>query len=64
MPATLTSVDQIAQAVYNARHARHHQDCRCANWRDTFGAPFCSPLEKRWEDTIDRLIDRARMENQ
>lgn len=60
MAATITDTKhQLAVAVDSARHARHHQDCRCASYRRD-SAPYCTSDEWRWCQMVDRLLTSIR----
>lgn len=60
---TSSDVDtRLHEAVFNARVARHHRDCMCCQYRDADGEAFCTPAEWRFNNMVDRLIDRALQE--
>ncbi len=50
---------ELIEAVDRARHARHHQDCRCG----TYQGVWCTPDEKLYSTAIDKLLDQIRREN-
>ncbi len=45
-------------ALHFVRTNRHHPTCRCGRWRDTDGAPFCTPAEALWSRALNRLLDK------
>jgi hypothetical protein len=46
----------IRDALTQVRMARHHRDCRCG----IFQRHWCSPEEKLWCRSVDRLIETIR----
>lgn len=48
--------DQLATAVEQVRKARHHPGCRCNNYRAD-GAGYCTPSERVWDNTVNRLLN-------
>jgi hypothetical protein len=55
MPTTIAATS-IHTAVENERKARHHTGCRCGLWE----RHWCTPEEKYWWNTIDRLLTEIR----
>ena len=66
MPTTTdtTVVQQLHDAVFQARTARHHPTCSCSQYRDAHREGFCTPAEWRFSQMADRLIDKARAEHE
>jgi hypothetical protein len=53
-PKTLppTAKNRLATAVDQARHGRHHPDCRCGRYKGI----YCTEIEWSWSQKVDRLI--------
>ncbi len=47
---------QLAEAVQQARHARHHESCDCSVYRSGDGEGWCSPQEWRFSTMADRIL--------
>ena len=42
----------LATAVHQARHGRHHPDCRCGAYKGI----YCTETEWSWSQMVDRLL--------
>lgn len=43
---------RLATAVDEARHSRHHPDCRCGQYKGV----WCTEQEWSWSNMVDRLL--------
>lgn len=56
MPAPPTPKNRLATALHYARYHRHHPDCRCGEYRNAAGEPFCTREEANWSSMLDRIL--------
>jgi hypothetical protein len=65
MPTTTApTAHRIAEALDQARHARHHPDCTCGLYRGPLNAPYCTDSECRWSAMVDRILTTIQREQQ
>ena len=61
MSVTLTdSRTRLNTALSQARHARHHPDCRCGHYKNV----YCTEAEWSWSEMVNRLITQVLRESQ